>query len=285
MIKYPAISPDLIHLGPLRVRWYGIMYVLGFLAGRWILRRLCRKNYLRMPQDWVDDYLVYLFIGMLILARAVYMLVYYEYSAEDWHWYSPLAVWQGGLAFHGGAIGILLATYIFSKRNRVSFWSLVDAVVLGGPVGLFLGRLGNFINAELYGRETSVPWAMKFPIRGFYGNIEGWTTPRHPSQIYEAIAEGLLTLAFVWLVKQKARFQGIIAGSGICFYACARFATEFFRQKDEQMNFYFGWMTMGQVLSLIMFAVGLAVIALAYYRRVPVNAEIDEKPTAAPETA
>ena len=291
MIPYPDISPDLLQLGPLRVRWYGIMYILGFAAGRQILRWLCRQRFLRMNQDHVDDLLVSLFLGMLVGARGLYMAVYYEPAeGEVWRWYTPFAVWQGGLAFHGGLLGMLAAVWIFGRVKKVRFWNLADALALASPVGLFLGRIGNFINAELFGRETTVPWAMSFPVRDWDGSVLGWTSPRHPSQIYEAIGEGLLALALVWFLRRRVRFQGMLIGAGVAWYGVARFVVEFFREKDPQMGYYFGWMTMGQILCALMILGGVAMMLVARGRAVPVDAphpgaEPDAPPPSAPAPA
>ena len=272
MIAYPRISPDLLHLGPLRVRWYGIMYVLGFVAARFMFRRLCRQNFLRMQLERVDDFLISLFVGMLIGARAMYMLVYFVPSAEEpFRWYTPFAVWEGGLSFHGAALGMFAAIGWFAWRYRVSYWSLGDALCLAAPLGVGLGRIGNFINAELYGRVTDVPWAMAFPIRDFYGKVTGWTDPRHPSQLYESLGEGFLTLAVAWAVKQKAKHHGFISAATISFYAVVRFVIEFFREKDEQLSYYFGWMTMGQILCLLMLGIGMVLFAVAKRRAEPIE--------------
>ena len=285
MIPYPNISPDLIHMGPLRVRWYGIMYILGFLAGRQILRWLCKQRFLRMDAEKVDDFLMSLFVGMLLGARLLYMVVYYEPTeGEVWHWYTPFAVWEGGLSFHGALIGMLIATYVFARVQKVRFWNLADALALGSPVGLFLGRIGNFINAELFGRETDVPWAVSFPVRDWDGAVLGWTAPRHPSQIYEAIGEGLLALILVWFLRTRVKWQGMLIGIGVLWYGFVRFLIEFFREKDDQMSYYFGWMTMGQILCLIMMGAGAAMIVVAMQRRVPINAPLDESSGGADST-
>ncbi len=285
MIPYPPIGPDLIHVGSLRVRWYGIMYLLGFFAGRQILRRLCRQGMLRMKQELVDDFLVALFIGMLIGARTLYMLVYYAPGeGEEFRWYTPFAVWQGGLAFHGGAIGMFAAIWWFGRTRKVRFWNLADGLALAAPVGLFLGRIGNFINAELYGRETTVPWAIQFPVRDYAGQIMGYTSPRHPSQIYEAIGEGLLSLALLWILRRRIRYQGVLIGIGLSWYAVARFGVEFLREKDDQMSYYFGWMTMGQILCGLMLVIGLGIVAWNWTRRVPVDAPHPDAPAGETET-
>ncbi|MCX7017741.1 MAG: prolipoprotein diacylglyceryl transferase [bacterium] len=273
MLPYHNIDSDIITIGPLRVRWYGIMYLLGFLAGRVIMRRLCRQKFLRMPVERVDDFLVALFAGMLIGARLVYMLVYYRLSPDDpFTWYTPFAVWKGGLAFHGGALGMFAAIAWFGWHYHVRYWNLADALTLSAPVGVFLGRIGNFINGELYGRETSLPWGMIFPNPDYDGTNAPWTAPRHPSQLYEALGEGLMTLAVVWMAKRYIRNQGVITGVGIIWYASVRFCLELFREPDKQLGYYFGWMTMGQMLCLVMLAIGVAVCVFNARRRIPVDA-------------
>ena len=277
MIKYPEISPDLLHIGPLRVRWYGMMYLISFLAGRQILRRLCKKGYLRMAPDAVDDLLIALFIGMLIGARAVYMLVYYRHvPGEPFYWWTPFAVWQGGLAFHGGVIGMLGGIWWFTRKRKIPLLNLGDSVWLAAPIGIMLGRIGNFINAELYGRETNVPWAMSFPVQTTEGTF--WTSPRHPSQLYEALGEGLMTLIVAWIVKGRTNTQGVVSAAAIMWYAVARFVIEFFREKDAQLRYYFGWMTMGQILCVLMLAAGIWLLWFSRKRNLPVYTKEEPLP-------
>jgi phosphatidylglycerol---prolipoprotein diacylglyceryl transferase len=273
MINYPPINPNLLQIGPLRVRWYGIMYLIGFFCGRVIFRHLCRQNLLRMSIDLVDDFLVALFVGMLIGARLLYMLVYFQPApGESWHWYTLFAVWEGGLSFHGAAIGMFAAIGWFAWRHKVRYWNLGDALCLAAPLGIAFGRIGNFINAELWGRETTVPWAMRFPLRDMAGNVLDWTTPRHPSQLYESLGEGLLTLAVAWTAKRRVKYQGQISAVAISCYAIVRFVIEFFREKDEQLAYYFGWMTMGQILCALMLLIGIALFFVMRARAIPVDA-------------
>jgi len=279
MIPYPDVSPDIVSVGPIRLRWYGLMYVIGFLVGRQILLRLSRSRFLQLPHVAVDDFLLALFVGMLVGARLTYMVIYYVPSPEApfrW-WYTPFAVWEGGLSFHGGVLGMLIVCWIFSRKFRVPFFSISDSLTLAAPVGIALGRIGNFVNAELYGREASVPWAMRFPIRDFDGTVLGWTTPRHPSQLYESLGEGLATLVVVWLAKRYARRHGMVTAIGIIWYGFIRFFLEFFREKDPQMPYYFGWMTMGQILCAGMVFIGIPWLILAY-KRGPIIAERSDFP-------
>lgn len=268
MIPYPPISPDILVLGPLRIKWYGMMYLFGFAIGYFLLRRLCRQNFLRMPAAKVEDFLVALFLGMLIGARGLYMLVYHRPAeGEQWTLLTPFAVWEGGLSFHGALIGMMAAIYIFARIHRLGFWNLADGLALASTPGLFLGRIGNFINAELYGRPTDVPWAMQFPIRDFDGAIMGFTEARHPSQLYEGIGEGLIAFFLLWYLKRFVRRDGLLISFGIMWYAFVRFLIEFVREKDPQLSYYFGWMTMGQILCGVMFLAGAAM--LAYNLRQP----------------
>lgn len=271
MLIYPKwLSPDLLHLGPLRVRWYGLMYLLGFLIGRFLTQYLAKIRYLKLKPSLIDDFLIYLFVGMLIGARAVYMLVYYEASPDaPFHWYTPFAVWEGGLAFHGAVFGMFLACLLFGKIQKVPFWNLTDTLALAGSQGIIWGRFGNFINSELVGKPTAGAMGMQFPVRDFDGNILGYTESRHPSQLYEAFGEGLIPFIIIWALRGRIRNQGVLGGIWLCLYAIARFVIEFFREKDEQMGYYLG-MTMGQLLCAIMFILGVIVILWNQRKAVPV---------------
>jgi phosphatidylglycerol:prolipoprotein diacylglycerol transferase len=273
MLTYPTwVKPDLLHLGPLRVRWYGIMYLLGFLVGRVISRRLCKRGFVRLNPDAIDDYLVALFAGMVLGARIVYMLVYYRASPEEpFKWWTPFAIWEGGLAFHGAVIGMVLATWWFARRHQLRLFNMTDLLALAGGQGIIFGRLGNFINAELPGRPTDSRMGMQFPVRDYDGKIEGYTEPRHPSQLYEAVGEGLIPFALIWLLKPYVRYQGVLGGLWLCFYAVARFCIEFFREKDAQLSYYLGWMTMGQILCALMFLIGLGVVLYNQAQGVPIT--------------
>ncbi len=278
MLHYPHwLKPDLLHLGPLRVRWYGIMYLLGFLLGRVIARYLSRIKYLKIRQELVDDFLIYMFVGMLLGDRLVYMLVYYESTPDSpFQWYTPFAVWEGGLAFHGAVIGMVAACVLFARQQKILFWNLTDTLALAGSQGIIWGRLGNFINSELVGRPTASIMGMQFPVRDFEGNILGYTEHRHPSQLYEAFGEGLLPFLIIWLIRPKIKSQGVLGGIWLCLYAVARIVIEFFREKDAQMPFYFGFLTVGQILCGLMFALGCAVIIWCSNTAVPVY-EKDDK--------
>lgn len=289
-IAYPAFLHPIIFTVPVvgvPIRWYGLMFLLGFAIGRQLLRAMCRRGTLRMPIDRVDDMLVTMFLGMVVGARVFYMFVYYRAEpGEPYAWTAPFQVWKGGLAFHGGAIGILAAMAWFARSAKVRFASLADALALSAGPGIFFGRIGNFINAELYGRPTDVPWAMRFPDRDDNGAVLGMTPPVHPSQLYEAIGEGLLGMAFIWSVRPFVRYQGQLIGLGLAYYGLARFVLEFFRQPDSQLGLYGGF-SMGQILCGLTVGAGVAVFALATRRAVPVDQPYpaDEPAGSAPATA
>lgn len=259
MIHYPDISPIIVSFGPLAVRWYGMMYIFGFAAGWFLLRHLVKTKFLNIRLDQVEDLLIAMFIGMLIGARLIFMLVYYEPTPGiDMPWWEPFAVWHGGLSFHGAVLGMICSALIFSSLYKVSVWELTDSLALCGFSGVFFGRIGNFINAELYGRITDVPWAMAFPVReSADGAIIGWTDPRHPSQLYEAFAEGLLCFAIVWTVKPYIKFRGGISAIGLTSYGVLRFICEFFREPDVEIGYIWKYFTMGQVLCAIMIVAGI----------------------------
>jgi len=264
IIPYPHITPKIFSIGPLAVRWYGVMYVIGYIVGTTVAKRRVRRGMVPFDEAAVDSLVGYLVVGMLLGARIFYVFIYdpahYRAAPLD-----ALAVWHGGLSFHGAALGMALACLVFAKRRHVPFWSVADTVALAAPPGLFFGRLGNFINGELYGRATSVPWAMIFPT-------DPLRIPRHPSQLYEAVCEGLvLFVVLMWLERRSVRGgwyrQGLIAGTFLVGYGFLRYLIEFTRQPDAQLGFVAGPFSMGQILSSLMIVIGLVVIAVVYRRQ------------------
>jgi phosphatidylglycerol:prolipoprotein diacylglycerol transferase len=247
MIPYPQIDPVIFHLGPLQPRWYGLMYLFGFLYAF----RLLKKYYLwiGLPSAEVaDSVLASLVTGLIITARLVYVVFYNLNDTLAGPWWEVFAVWHGGLAFHGGLLGVVLAGIYVSRKYRIRWRRLTDVLALATPVGLGLGRIANFINGELWGRETNVPWAMIFPTGGPH--------PRHPSQLYESFLEGLVLyciLHVVWRFKPRV---GVVSATFLLCYAAFRISMEFFREPDVQVGFLFGGITMGQLLSLTMVAYG-----------------------------
>jgi len=253
------IDPVIFELGPLQVRWYGLMYVLGFVCAYAIAAYLSkrRKDYFRMDRGEIEDLLLYCIIGLLVGARLGYCFFYNPgyYLANPLHIF---AVWEGGMSFHGGLIGLVLVGTAYSKIKKKSFVMLADMAAVAATPGIFFGRIGNFINGELYGRITDVPWAMVFPGAGPH--------PRHPSQLYEAFLEGLLLFVVLFVLSMKVRMQGALISVFLIGYGLARFFVEFFREPDPHIGFVLGSLTMGQVLSLFMVAAGIVVISVQTLR-------------------
>jgi len=253
-VRYPVIDPVLFRIGPAAIRWYGLAYLAAFVLGYWALRRMTRSG-LRITKAQLSDLVTWCALGVIVGGRAGWWLFYHRGTGATEPWYEPIALWHGGMSFHGGAIGVGLAILLGTWRNRASFWNVADAVAMVAPIGLFLGRIANFINAELVGRPTSLPWGVIFP---------GETIPRHPSEIYEALLEGPALAALLWLFKRNARPRdGQTCALFLMLYGIFRFVVEFTRQPDAQIGFIaFGWLTMGQLLSF-MFTVAGIVVCLA----------------------
>jgi phosphatidylglycerol---prolipoprotein diacylglyceryl transferase len=259
VIPYPHINPEIVRIGPLALRWYGLMYAAGFAASYLLVRRQIRdmdrgpggKEQARrgaaLPEDFLDSLYTYLVLGLVIGARLGYVL-FYDLATYLRNPAEILAVWHGGMSFHGGAIGTLLAGWLCCRKYHVDFWLAADLVVVTAPIGLGLGRLGNFINGELYGRVASVPWAMVFP--------GGGPLPRHPSQLYEFGLEGVLLFAILWIAKDRRHAPGMMTALILMLYGLFRFLVEFFREPDAQLGFIAGPFTMGQVLSAVTFLAG-----------------------------
>ena len=268
-LSHPQIDPVLISIGPLEVHWYGVAYVVGILFGWWYAKKLVRTEKLwgangsPISQDDIDDFLIWAVGGIILGGRLGYILFYDLPTYLDAPW-KVLAVWQGGMSFHGGLAGIIVAMILFARRRGFSPFSLFDVIAASCGIGLFLGRLANFINAELYGKAADVPWAVIFP------GTDG--LPRHPSQLYEGLLEGLLLFfilsVLIWKFRKLAS-PGFVGGTFLLGYAIARTLVEFVRIPDEQLGYFFGtsWITMGMMLSLPVMAVGLWGIATANRRK------------------
>ena len=256
MIPYPHINPDLFRIGPLHVRWYGLMYVAGFLAPYFLIKAQEKARPVGLAPRLVQDLLFYLAIGLVAGARLGYILFYQYINLADFV-RDPLeiiAVWHGGMSFHGGLIGAVIAGWCFCKRKALPFWGVADRVIVTAPIGLGLGRIGNFINGELYGRVTELPWGMIFP--------EGGSLPRHPSQLYEAFMEGVILFIVLWILRKKPFRHGMMVGLFLTLYGAFRFFLEFSREPDLQLGFILGPLTMGQLLSIGMIGAGVLVILL-----------------------
>jgi phosphatidylglycerol---prolipoprotein diacylglyceryl transferase len=256
------LNPVLMHLGPLEARWYGVMYALSFIIGYYLLCYLAPKRGVPLNAEGVIDLVIYLIAGVFVGGRLGYVL-FYNLSYYLRHPAQIVAVWDGGMSFHGGLIGVIAATLLFSWKTGISFWDVAELVVPIAPLGLFLGRIGNFINGELWGRPSDVGWAVIFPRAPL---VQGAMVPRHPSQLYEAFLEGLVLFAILWTMAQKRRPRGLIFGTFLTLYGALRFFVEFFRQPDQQLGFIGGVITMGQILSIPMILIGIAVIAWALRR-------------------
>jgi phosphatidylglycerol:prolipoprotein diacylglycerol transferase len=272
MLQYPHIDPVALTLGPLHIRWYGLMYLAGFLAA-WLLARsrLARLAPAASPR-LLDDLLFYGILGVILGGRLGYLLFY---QADIW-WRDPLAVvriWEGGMSFHGGLLGVVLAMALFARRQGLEFFRVTDFVAPLVPLGLGAGRIGNFINGELWGRVTDVPWALQVPCMRFPEACPGlppgtlWSLPLHPSQLYQAALEGLVLFTVLWLYSRRPRPVMAVSGLFLLLYGLFRFLVEWVREPDRQLGFIaFDWLTMGQLLSLPMLLAGLVLLALAYRR-------------------
>jgi phosphatidylglycerol---prolipoprotein diacylglyceryl transferase len=248
MIKYPDIDPVIIKIGPLALRWYGLMYVFGFVSSYLLVMYQLKKKKINIARAEIDDLFFYLILGLIVGARLGYVLFYnlgfyLENPAE------ALVLWHGGMSFHGGLIGAAIAGYIVIKRKRLNFFEIGDLIIPTCPVGLMFGRLGNFINGELFGKPSHVPWAMVFP--------QGGPQPRHPSQLYEAFLEGLVMFVVLWIYKDKKKRDGDVLALFLVLYGVFRIFCEIFREPDLQLGYFLGIISMGQILSMFMIAIGL----------------------------
>ncbi len=272
MISYPNISPEIFRIGPIAVRWYGLMYALGFASSYLLVQyqlkkqahglgdkgRESRGKGANFSREFLDSLYTYLIVGLILGARLGYVL-FYDLSSYITSPLEIFAVWHGGMSFHGGALGALFAGFLCCRKFTVAFWRAADLVVVTAPIGLGLGRLGNFINGELYGRVTDIPWAMVFPTGG--------PLPRHPSQLYEFFLEGVLLFIIFWMLKERKLAQGALSGLFLVFYGVFRFAAEFFREPDVQLGFIAGPFTMGQALSAVMAVAGFGLFMVLRKKR------------------
>jgi phosphatidylglycerol---prolipoprotein diacylglyceryl transferase len=254
-LTFPEFDPVIFEIGPLAVRWYGMMYLLGFIAAWFVIRRLARSRDLPLAGDQLSDLLFYAVVGLIAGARIGYTM-FYHFSYYINHPLKIFAVWEGGMSFHGGLLGVVIGTLIFCLRRNTPILLTADILVAAAPIGLGLGRIGNFINGELWGRVSDVPWAMVFPSGGPY--------PRHPSQLYEAFLEGLVLFVILWIQHRRKVAHGIPLFSFLFLYGTFRFIVEFFREPDAHLGFLWGGATMGQILSLPMIVIGCAGIIFIF---------------------
>ncbi|MCK7549160.1 prolipoprotein diacylglyceryl transferase [Marinobacter koreensis] len=259
MIKYPQFDPIAVSIGPLKIHWYGLMYLLGFLAGWWLGRLRTRKPWSPINEEQMGDLLFYLALGVILGGRVGYVLFYnFDLFLADPLWL--FRVWEGGMSFHGGLLGVMLAMWWYGRKVDAGFWRIADFVAPLVPIGLGAGRIGNFINGELWGKPTDVPWAMVFPKAPD-------ALARHPSQLYQFALEGVALFLILWWFSAKPRPRMAVSGLFLLCYGIFRFLVEFVRQPDPQLGYLaFNWLTMGQVLSSPMILAGAILIAIAYRR-------------------
>ncbi len=256
-IPFPAFDPVAIELGPLVIRWYALAYIVGLLLGWRLARRLVTRPGWTVTREGVDDLLFYVTLGVILGGRLGYVLFYQPgYYATN-----PLEilyVWRGGMSFHGGLVGVLVAALYFARRTGAHPLEVTDLLAAVAPLGLFFGRIANFINGELWGRPTDVPWAVIFPMAG--------PEPRHPSQLYEALLEGLLLFVLLqflaWRPRRPER-QGVLTGVFLLGYGVARSFVELYREPDAQLGYLWGGLTMGQILSIPLVLAGLYLLVRA----------------------
>ncbi len=269
LIDFPVFNPIAISIGPIAIRWYALAYICGIVIG-WIYARQMIKN----EKLWggpapitltqMDDFILWVTLGIIVGGRTGYVL-FYNLPFFIQHPAEIFELWKGGMSFHGGFLGCVVAVMWFARRNRIPILSLGDLTTAVAPIGLFLGRLANFINSELWGRpaDPSLPWAMVFP--------NGGPLPRHPSQLYEAGLEGILlfTILAVMIRMGALKRSGLVLGSFILIYGIARIIGEHFREPDPQLGFLWGGPTMGMLLSVPMVIVGSIMVVMAWRRRAP----------------
>lgn len=257
MLQFPEIDPVLLHLGPIKIRWYGMMYALGFIASYMLVKMQLKTFGFNTLQRHFENLNMVLIFSIIIGGRLGYVL-FYNLPYYLQHPLEILAIWSGGMSFHGAAIGLIVGGLIFCKRKKIDFWKTADIYVVTIPIGLGLGRIGNFINGELIGRPTELPWAIIFP--------SGGPIARHPSQLYEAILEGLVLFIILWLLRKKpwqansSWPHGSLLAIFLLLYGFFRFGVEFAREPDPQVGLFFDSISMGQFLSSIMILAGILIL-------------------------
>ena len=256
-IAFPAFDPVAFQIGPFAVRWYALAYIVGLLIGWRYCIMLAQRSPDKITRVQIDDFLFWAILGVIIGGRIGYVLFY----NPDFYFQHPLdifAVWHGGMSFHGGFLGVFIALIWFTRKRGIPFLAFCDVIVPAVPIGLFLGRIANFVNGELYGRVSDVPWAMVFPGAGPY--------PRHPSQLYEAGMEGVLLFTLLWALAFPAgglKSRGLLSGAFLTGYAIFRIMAEMFREPDAQIGYLLGGLSMGQILSVPLLIGGLWLLARA----------------------
>lgn len=257
---FPAVSPVALSIGALMIRWYSLAYLFGIVAAWLLVLRMMKKYNLPLSKQQVEDAVFFTTLGIILGGRLGYVLFY----GGSFFWHHPLqilAIWHGGMSFHGGAVGAVLGLLYTAYSRKISFWLLTDLAALFAPIGLFLGRIANFVNDELWGRVTDVPWAVRFP--------SGGGLPRHPSQLYEAFLEGVVIFAvlnILWRMPKIREKRGTVSALFVLMYAVFRFLIEYVREPDEQLGFLWLGLTMGQWLSVPVFLLGIFLIFVFYLK-------------------
>ena len=256
MFTFPEFDPIIFSIGPLAIRWYGLMYVIGFIFGWWLARKRCSRADSPVKCEQVDDLVFYTMLGVILGGRLGYALVY---GIDNWL-ADPLyivKITEGGMSFHGGLVGVILAMWLFARKIGQPVWGVIDFVAPLVPLGLGFGRIGNFINGELWGKPTDVPWGVNYR-----GEV------LHPSQLYESALEGFVLFAILWWFSSKPRPRYAVSGMFLFLYGVFRFYIEFYRVPDAHLQYLlWDWVTMGQILSVPMILVGGAMIAYAYKKQ------------------
>lgn len=253
-IDFPNISPVALSIGPFDLRWYALAYLFGIIIAWVLTKRNIKKYDLGISDIQLDDLAFYCTLGIILGGRIGYVCCY----GRDYFFSNPaqiFAIWNGGMSFHGGIIGVILGLFYFSYKEKFKFLKITDIVALYVPIGIFLGRIANFINGELWGRVTDVPWAVKFPTGGYL--------PRHPSQLYEALTEGVLMLTILnilWKKEFVRKNHGIISSMFLIIYSLSRMSMEFFREPDAHIGFLWNMITMGQLLSIPFLLLGVYIL-------------------------
>jgi phosphatidylglycerol:prolipoprotein diacylglycerol transferase len=258
-MQFPNIDPVFLRVGALEFRWYGLMYIIGFVAAYFVINAEAERRKVPLSRDDVADLIFGVALGVILGGRLGYVLFYNlsEYAA---HPLKVFTVWEGGMSFHGGLAGAILGGFWFARKKKIGYLTIADLCFLTAPIGLGLGRLGNFINGELYGRVTTLPWGVVFPDPRA-GNL-----PRHPSQLYESFLEGPVIFLILWIMGRKESPAGVISWGFIALYGTFRFLIEFFREPDFQLGFVVGSFSMGQLLSFPMALAGAVMVWRSYGR-------------------